>query len=106
LCHPATGRAALARSTGETYVRGMAKRGTSFGMVVLVVTMAIVLLLVAKRWQQLAPSARETSLPGRPSAAAASPGAPGDPIPGLREVEVSTNAHAEDVGEALAASEP
>jgi hypothetical protein len=82
----------------------MAARRASFGMVVLVVTMAIVLLLVARRWQQLA-SSSSVSGAAFSTTPAAQAEAGSDGMPGLREAEASTDAHADAVGEAFEASQ-
>ena len=38
----------------------MAKRGFSFGMIALLIVMAVVLMLVAKTWRTVAPAALDT----------------------------------------------
>ena len=85
----------------------MARRGGSIGMIILIVTAAIVLFLVARNWQAVAPIA--TSLD------AAGNGAPINDhgqtgagaalrqgnLPGLQDMRDETNAHADELQEAM-----
>ena len=85
------------------------KRG-SFGLVLLIVVMAVVLLLVARSWKAAAPSLAET-MRARPEAARAAggdtaeTGPAGDSprgLPGVGEMKRATDRHADQVQEALA----
>jgi len=88
----------------------MSKRGGGgFGLVMLVVVMAVVLLLVARAWRETAPTAIEVTQPtsfverhdhGQPEAVRAL----GD-MPRLNDVRQRTGEHAEELEEALAATE-
>jgi len=80
----------------------MARRGGGFGLVMLVVVMAIVLLLVARSWRSVAPTAAEVA----PSATAVpTPAADLAPelgaLPRLSDMQRETDAHAADVEKAL-----
>ena len=76
----------------------MALKKASFGIVALLVTMAIVLLLVAKRWQSLSSGSRQAE-------ALAETGVPSDGLSGIHEAEVLTDAHASEVSGALEATQ-
>ena len=77
----------------------MARRGSSFGMVMLVVVMAIVLLLVARGWREVAPTAVELN-----DETPALPAEVGRELPGLGEMRQATGEHVEQL-EALAGSD-
>jgi hypothetical protein len=80
------------------------KKNGSFGLVLLVVVMAIVLLLVAQNWKAAAPRLTET-MRAQPRTAATD-GAPGSSqaLPNVGEMKQSTDGHAAAVQEALAES--
>jgi len=89
----------------------MARRGSGFGFVLLVVVLAVVLLLVARSWRSVAPTAVQVATPAgavsvdahgeEAAAAAVRRGA----LPDLREMRQETGAHAQEVQDALAATE-
>jgi len=85
----------------------MERRGAGFGMVMLVVVMAVVLLLVARSWKSVAPVA--VALPdgdvpvqvddrGESGAGAA---VRSGNLPGLQDMREETRAHSEELQEAL-----
>jgi hypothetical protein len=86
----------------------MARRGSSFGLIVLVVTLAVVLLLVARSWKSVAPTA--TQIPDRDGAAliddhgeTAAAGAIGSgSLPDLNEMRRQTDLHSRQVQDVLA----
>jgi hypothetical protein len=89
----------------------MAKRGSGIGMVMLVVVLAIVLLLVARNWRSVAPTAMQISDPelgsavddhGQTEAGAA---VRSGQLPDLNDMRQQTAAHSQDVQEALEAIE-
>jgi hypothetical protein len=83
----------------------MARKGGSFGIVMLLVVMLAVLMLVAKNWRKVAPTALEVSTPdGEVSipapgtrGVASNPGG----LPNLGQMKDSTSDHIEDVQTAL-----
>jgi len=75
----------------------MSRRGGSFGLVVLVVVLAVVLLLVARSWRAVAPQAISVSAPRVTDPALGS----GD-LPDLNETRRRTDTHAAQVQDALA----
>ena len=86
------------------------KKSGSFGLVLLVAVIAIILLLVAKNWQAAAPRLAET-MRARPEAAradGADPAGAGDAgdspqaLPGVGDMKRATDRHADQVQEALA----
>jgi len=90
----------------------MSRRSGSFGLVLLVVVMAVVLLLVARSWKAAAPHLAET-IHARPEVArvpASDADATGDAgdspraLPGVGEMRRATGRHADQVQEALAES--
>ena len=90
----------------------MTRRGGSFGIVVLVVVLAIVLLLVARSWRAVAPEAIDVSGPGGGAMVLDDRGQTGagdavrsGELPDLREMQQNTDAHAQRVGDALAETE-
>jgi hypothetical protein len=89
----------------------MAKRGSGFGMVMLVVVLAVVLLLAARSWRSLAPAAMQVSDPelgskvddhGQAGAGAA---VRSGQLPDLNDMRQQTDAHSQDVQDALKAIE-
>ncbi|HXV77968.1 MAG TPA: hypothetical protein VD788_16785 [Candidatus Polarisedimenticolaceae bacterium] len=86
------------------------RRGSAVGMVVLLIALVVVMLLVARSWRELAPSAIELSRPrtgADPRAAhgdADAGGAPDDGLPGLDEARQHTDRHAAEVQDALDAT--
>lgn len=89
----------------------MERRGTGFGLVMLVVVMAVVLLLVARSWRSMAPAATaisDTRAPvqvedhGESGAGAAVRS--GD-LPDLQEMREETRAHSEELQETMQAIE-
>ena len=86
----------------------MARQGSGFGLVVLVVTLVIVMLLVARSWKSVAPTA--TQIPdhplvndhGQPEAAETL----GEgTLPDLNEMRQQTDLHSQQVQEVLAETE-
>ena len=88
----------------------MARKGGSFGILVLVVTMAIVLLLVARQWKAVAPTAAQITGPGAHGVVdghgqtEASEEVGSGALPDLNEMKQETTEHAQQVEEALAAT--
>jgi hypothetical protein len=86
----------------------MARKGSGFGLVVLVVTLVVVLLLVARSWKSVAPTA--TQIPdqvilddhGEPEAAGT---IREGGLPDLNQMRRQTNLHSKQVQEALADSD-
>jgi len=86
----------------------MKKMGGGFGMVVLVVVMAIVLLLVAKQWKAVAPTAMQLD-DGTPMVVPETHGEDqaGEAIqrgglPDLNQMRQATGEHAQQVQETMA----
>jgi len=88
----------------------MARRGGGFGLVMLVVVMAIVLLLVAKSWKAMGSHAVSVQSPEAKAATEAIPAQPpdGTTAPGQRQLQSSltdakakTAAHTDQVKDAL-----
>jgi len=89
----------------------MARKGSGFGLVMLVVVMAIVLLLVAKNWRSVAPTAMQVTDPelhktvdDRGQAEAGEAVRSGN-LPDLNEMRQQTSDHAEQLQQALEATE-
>jgi hypothetical protein len=82
-------------------------KGRGLGMVMLVVVMAIVLYLVARNWQAVAPTAMQVAKPGgRPIVDAhgeeeAANEVRSRNLPDLKQMDRETDAHAADVKDAL-----
>ena len=76
----------------------MRARGAVFGLALLLIVMAVVLYLSAENWRAVAPQVQELG---------ASEALPGDEgkLPGLSEMQAETDAHAQELEDALAASE-
>ncbi len=74
----------------------MSRRRGSFGFVVLVVVLAIVLLLVARSWRAVAPQAISVTAPRLTDPALG----PGD-LPNLDETRRRTDAHSAQVQDAM-----
>ena len=74
------------------------RRGSGFGMVMLVVVMAIVLLLVARSWLAVAPEAQAVSQP-----AIVDPQYVNEPgeMPNLHETQSNTDEHKRQVSDVL-----
>jgi hypothetical protein len=72
----------------------MRGKGSGFGMVMLLVVLAVVLFLVARSWNRVAPEALAVDAHGQPEAAEAIRS--GD-LPGLNEMRQQTDAHADEV---------
>jgi hypothetical protein len=89
----------------------MSKRGGSFGIVVLVIVVAVVLYLTARAWSSVAPEAGQITNPGvprtvdDPGRAEALEAVRETGLPDLDETRVETAAHAAELEEALAAAE-
>ena len=81
----------------------MRGKGGGFGLVILVIVMAVVLLLAAKAWQSVAPEATDIVNPVRPALPpdGASGGESSSDLPGLQDAREETSAHAERLREAL-----
>ena len=72
-----------------------------FGLVMLVIVVAIVLILAARQWQAVAPVAAE--IPA--SAGDTGESSDDDGRPGLREMRANTSEHSDRVQDALAATD-
>lgn len=84
----------------------MTRKMGSIGILILVVTMAVVLILVARSWSSLAPTAAEIRAVQGDSPGVERESGTGDrDFPGMSEMKQTTDAHAEDVQEAMAAIE-
>jgi len=89
----------------------MAKRPSGFGFVVLVVVLAIVLLLVARQWKSVAPTALQVSDPDLSRVAddhgesGAGEALRSGQLPDLRDMKQQTGQHADELKEALEATE-
>ena len=81
----------------------MRKPGGSFGMLILLVVVAVVLYLAGKAWNSVAPTAKE--LDRSPSTHEAQSGIKSGEAPPLRpsldEMQKTTSSHTADVDEAL-----
>ena len=83
----------------------MARRGSGLGFVIVIITLAIVAILVGKAWKTHAPAAIDVTDPGvaghsdhgQPDAARELSN-----LPDLTEMQQETNAHAQQVQDALA----
>ena len=89
----------------------MARKGSGIGFVVLIVALAIVLLLVAKNWRSVAPHAMQVTDPDlaatvddRGQTEAGEAVRSGE-LPDMNDMRRQTDAHAEQVQEALEATE-
>lgn len=86
----------------------MSEGRSSFGLIALILVMAVVLILTAKAWQKFGPAAIDVSNPevisdgGQPEAAAT---IRSSDTPNLKQTQESTDAHAEQVQEAMDAIE-
>ena len=83
----------------------MARKGSGFGLVMLVVVMLVVLLLVARSWKSVAPTAIEISTPDG-EITISTPGVEGiatNPggLTNLNQMRESTTDHIEQVENAL-----
>jgi len=74
------------------------QRGGGFGLVVLVVVLAVVLLLVARSWRAVAPAAQAVTNPRITDPQITGSG--GD-LPDLQEAQRRTDAHTKQVQDAL-----
>ena len=89
----------------------MAKRTPSFGMVMLLVVMAVVLMLVANAWRTMAPAALDThdALNSGPLSTHGQEEAAQEVrkggLPGVRDTQKETDKHTAEVEEALASIE-
>ena len=81
----------------------MKLRGGSFGLIVTLIVMGVVLLLVAQAWKKYGPTAMEVSAPSSLEVSEEASEAQG--LPGLQDARNATDAHAGAVDEALAAIE-
>lgn len=84
------------------------RKGGGIGMVMLVIVMAVVLLLVAKSWKSMAPTAAQLPADG-PTAPIETHGEEqagealgSGNLPNLNEMRSETGAHAEELRQALA----
>jgi len=89
----------------------MAKKSSGIGFVMLVVVLAVVLLLAARQWRSVAPTALQVSDPDL-SAVADDHGEAGagealrsGQLPDLRDMKQQTGEHADQLQEALEATE-
>lgn len=71
----------------------------------LVVVTVVVLLLVARSWRAVAPTATAITRPDATAEADDAPRELPDDLPDLRQMQNETQAHADDVQEALQATE-
>lgn len=87
------------------------KRGAALGLVVLLLALVVTLLLVARSWESLAPQAIQVSQPADPGVNVrfhehgeqqAGDALRQGRLPDLRETQQATDAHAAEVGRALA----
>lgn len=83
----------------------MARKGSGFGIVMLVVVLLVVLLLVARSWKKVAPTAIQISTPDG-EISVSTPGAEGvatNPggLPNLKQMQESTSSHLDEVEDAL-----
>ena len=83
----------------------MARKGSGFGLVMLVIVMLAVLLLVAKSWRSVAPTAIQITTPDG-EISVSTPGTEGiadNPggLPNLNEMRQNTSAHTDQVQDAL-----
>jgi hypothetical protein len=84
----------------------MKRIGSVLGLVALVVVMAIVLLLVARSWESVAPVADELAPSPRATTGGERPGTSrSEELPGLDEMRDASGEHADRFQEALAATE-
>ena len=87
------------------------KKTSSFGMVMLVIVMAVVLVMVANAWRSTAPAILDTQnvLDSNPAAAHGEAGAARQvrdgSLPRLSDAQRTTDAHAAQVQEALQATD-
>jgi hypothetical protein len=83
----------------------MSRKLGSIGFLVLVVTMAVVLVLVARSWASLAPTATEIRAVqgGTDSPRSEASGGASRDMPDMSDMKDATDAHAGDVQEAMAA---
>jgi len=86
------------------------RRGTALGLVLLLVALVVTLLLVAKSWETVAPQAIEVTRPGGDGVNVrfhehgeeeAGEALRQGNLPGLRQMQQTTDAHASDVAHAL-----
>jgi hypothetical protein len=89
----------------------MARKGSGIGFVVLILALAIVLLLVAKNWRSVAPQAIQVTDPGLAATVddrgqtEAGEAVRSGQLPDMNEMRQQTDAHAQQVQEALEATE-
>ena len=81
----------------------MRSRISGFGMLALLVVVALVLLLVARAWERLAPAAPEVAVPlaGGPAGEDGRPSERDERMPGLTETMRRTDQHEERTREAM-----
>jgi hypothetical protein len=94
---------------GRPYIRDM-RRGAALGFVVLLVALVVTLLLVARSWQSLAPTAIEVSRPGAPDVnvrvndhgeSEAAEALRRGNMPDLKDARKATDARSEEIQRAL-----
>jgi len=87
------------------------RRGAALGLVVLLAALLVTLLLVARSWESVAPQAIQVSRPADPRVNVrfhehgeqqAGEALRQGKLPDLQETQQATDAHAEEVGRALA----
>ena len=89
----------------------MRKSSSGIGFVLLIVTLAIVLLLVAKSWEKTGPTAMQISDPDAPvgvedhGESEAGEALQRGALPDLNDMRAGTSAHAERLQEVLAETE-
>ena len=79
----------------------MSRRGGGFGLVILVVVFAVVLLLAVRAWRSMATEATGIVAPVLDEEPAESGAAASSDLPRLQEMREETAAHADRVREAL-----
>jgi hypothetical protein len=89
------------------------KRGGALGLVVLLLALVVVMLLVARSWNSVAPEAMQVSRPDGPAVnvryndhgeTQAGEALRSGRLPDLREAQQSTDAHTQQVEDALDAT--
>ena len=89
----------------------MAKKPSGFGFVMLVIVLAIVMLLVARQWRSVGPTAMQVSDPDYSAVAddhgetGASEALRSGGLPDLKDMRQQTGEHADRLQEALEATE-
>jgi hypothetical protein len=80
----------------------MRGKGSGFGLIMLLVVLAVILILVGRSWNSVAPEALSVADHGQPEAAEA---VRSGKLPDLKETRQRTEAHAQEVREILEETE-